>query len=199
VLSERVRALAAMVAYGVDEETVTLTFLDGIGGTLARRLRDVGVTDIEALAICDAEELARVRGVSAARAARWIAEATNKIKTRSAFSLHESGRKTQASTGSWPSHVDPYRLRRALELKVCRQGDGFVVSGGLEPHRVTSESENLACDCADFAKGHTCKHVLAARLHRKDAQLFTLVERLSSQPSAGSLDLFHLWFDGGKR
>jgi hypothetical protein len=74
-----------------------------------------------------------------------------------------------------------------------------VVSGGLEPHRVTPTDENLACDCADFSKGQACKHVLAARLQRKDAELLPLVERLSSQPSAGSLDLFHLWFDGGKR
>ena len=75
-LPQRVRALAAMVAHGVDEQVVTLTFLDGIGGTLARRLRDAGITDIEELALADTEALPKVRGVSAARAARWIAEAT---------------------------------------------------------------------------------------------------------------------------
>jgi helicase len=199
-LSDRVRSLAAMVAYGIDEETVTLTFLDGIGGTLARRLRTAGVTDIEDLAVTDTQELAKIRGISAARAARWIDEAAEKIKTRSALSLHESGNRIETSIDSWPSQIDPYRLRRALELKVCRQGDRVLeVSGGLEPHRVTYGAEKVACDCTDFTNGHTCKHVLAARLHWKDVELVPLVDRILSQVNTGAIDLFQLWFDGGQR
>ncbi len=198
-LPERVRALTSMVAHGVDEQVVTLTFLDGIGGTLARRLRDAGVTDIEELALADADEVAKVRGVSTARATRWIAEATEKIRTHSAFSMRETGRTTETAADSWHSSVDPYRFRRALDLEVRRRGDGFTVSGGLEPHRVTRAESLLACDCADFAKGRACKHVLAVRLHCKDAELLPLLERLSSQVNTSELDLFHLWFDGGKR
>jgi helicase len=198
-LAERVRALTSMVAHGVDEQVVTLTFLDGIGGTLARRLRDAGVTDIEDLALADADEVAKVRGVSATRAQGWIAEATEKIRKRSAFSMRESGRTTETAADSWNSGVDPYRFRRALDLEVRRRGDGFTVTGGLEPHRVTRAESLLACDCADFAKGRACKHVLAVRLHCKDAELLPLLERLSSQISTSELDLFDLWFDGAKR
>jgi ATP-dependent DNA helicase len=198
-LRERVRALAAMVAHGVDEETVTLTFIHGIGGTLARRLHDAGISDIEGLALSETEDLAKFRGISAARAARWIEEATEKIRTRSAFSLREIGPRTARYSEIWTSSVDPYRLRRALDLEVRQQDATFAVSGGLEPHRVTRLGEHLSCDCADFSNGRTCKHVLAVRLHRKDAELLPLVERISSHVSAKELDLFHLWFDGGKK
>jgi helicase len=198
-LRERVRALASMVAHGVDEQVVTLTLLEGIGGTLARRLRDAGIADIEDLALTDPGDLAKVRGVSVTRAARWVSEASEKIKTRSAFSLRETGRMTEASSESWNSSVEPYRLRRALDLKVRSHGEGFAVTGGLEPHRVARADANLACDCADFAKGRECKHVLAVRLRCKDAELLSLTQHLSSEADAAGLDLFHLWFDGGRR
>jgi len=199
-LKERVRALAAMVAHGVDEQAVTLTYIDGIGGTLARRLHDAGITDIEELATTESEDLGKIRGVSVKRAERWIEEATEKIRNRSAFSFRESGARAETQSGSWNSSVDPYRLRRALDLTVQTQGDGFSVSGGLEPHRVNGREGSLACDCADFAKGHVCKHVLAVRLHSKDAELVLLVERLAAEAGdASGLDLFQLWFDGGRR
>jgi helicase len=198
-LKERIRALAAMVAHGVDEQTVTLTYIDGIGGTLARRLHDAGITDIEELATAEPADLGQLRGVSVKRAERWIEEATEMIRRRSAFSFRETGSKAEALSGRWDSSVDPYRLRRALDLTVQSQGDGFTVSGGLEPHRIRRTGEALSCDCADFDKGHVCKHVLAARLHRKEPGLVSLVERLSAEGESCGLDLFQLWFDGGKR
>ena len=194
-LRERVRALASMVAHGVDEETVTLTFLDGVGGTLARRLHDAGISDIEELALSEIEDLAKLKGISTARAARWIDDATEMIRTRSAFSFREMGPTIASYSEKWIVGIDPYRLRRALDLKVRKQGDGFAVDGGLEPHRITCTTEQLSCDCTDFAKGHACKHVLAVRLHRKDAELLPLAGRISSYLNAGKLDLFHLWFD----
>ena len=198
-LKERVSALAAMVAHGVDEQTVTLTYIDGIGGTLARRLHEAGITDIEELAIAKADEIGKVRGMSKIRAERWIAEATCKIRSRSAFSFRETGGTTEGHRMIWDSSIDPYRLRRALDLTVRRQEDAFTVSGGLEPHRVSSRDEILVCDCTDFEKGQVCKHVLAVRLTRKEKELVSLVGRLSADAGAGSFDLFQLWFEGGKR
>ncbi len=60
-LLERVKALSAMVAHGLDELTVTLTYIQGIGAITARRLRDVGVTDIEELALVDSADDLRIR------------------------------------------------------------------------------------------------------------------------------------------
>jgi helicase len=198
-LKERVAALAAMVAHGVDEQTVTLTYIDGIGGTLARRLHHAGILDIEELATAEPANLGKIRGVSAKRAEQWIAEATEKIRGRSAFSFRETGESSTAKRGAWDSRIDPYRLRRALDLTVRFTGDAFLVSGGLEPHRVSGWDANLACDCSDFDKGHVCKHLLAVRLTRKEAHLVSLVGRLAADEGAGSLDLFQLWFSGGRR
>jgi helicase len=198
-IKERVQALAAMVAHGVDEQVVTLTYIEGIGGTLARRLHDAGIMDIEELATAEPEVLGRVRGVSVKRAERWIEAATEMIRSRSAFAFRETGARTETQSGFWNSSVDPYRLRRALDLTVHMQGDGFAVSGGLEPHRVGGAGESFSCDCADFDKGHVCKHVLAAQLHRKEPELVALVERLSAEEESCGLDLFQLWFEGGKR
>jgi helicase len=197
-LPERVRALAAMVTHGVDEQVVTLTYLHGIGGTLARRLSDAGITDVEELALAETEALAAVRGVSAARATRWIDEAAEKIRFRPAFSLRETGRAAETSRESWNSIVDPYRLRRALDLTVRQHGNEFTVTGGLEPHRVTQVKGRLGCDCADFVQGRECKHVLAVRMHGKDADLLSSMQRPSSRMTSG-LDLFHLWFDQGRQ
>ncbi|MFB3852594.1 MAG: DEAD/DEAH box helicase [Vicinamibacterales bacterium] len=198
-LQERVKALAAMVAHGVDEQVVTLTFLSGIGGTLARRLRAAGISDVEELALADPEDVAKARGVSKVRAERWVNEATELIRTRSAFSLRETGRTVTASHADWPCEIDPYRLRRALDLRVRKKPEGFAVDGGLEPHRVRLVGDTLVCDCADFDKGQTCKHLLAVRLFRKDHDLARLVERLAADGVAGQLDLFQLWFEGGRR
>jgi helicase len=194
MLADRVRALAAMVAHGLDEQTVTLTYVSGIGGTLARRLRDAGIEDIEDLAQADSNDLAQVRGVSASRATRWIAEAAQLMTPRSAFSLKESGPSGRSTLTALSLPADPYRLRRALDLTVRRQAGGHLVSGGLEPHRVQSASTGLRCDCADFEKGHECKHVLAVRLSRNDSELLPIVERLSAGSSTVDLDLIQLWF-----
>lgn len=200
-LEERVRALASMVAHGIDEEAVTLTFLPGIGGTLARRLHEVGVSSIDDLCIAEPDEVAMVRGVSLKRAVKWIEAATEMIKTRSAFAFREmrSEEYVESSGANWPSSIDPYRFRRSLELKVTLQRRyQYEVSGGLEPHRIIAHPERpIQCDCADFAKGNHCKHLLAVRLHRKEPDLLELRERLQSTPgTTKGLDVFRLWFEG---
>lgn len=196
-VAERVWALHAMVTHGVDEGTVTLTFLPGIGGAIARRLHAAGITDIEELALADPVDVVAVRGVSPQRARRWVAEAVEKVRTRSAFTFRETPRLGYALRGEWTASVDPYRLRRALDLQVRRSGPASIVSGGLEPHRVSLGPTARYCDCADFGRGHECKHILAVRIHRSDGELAPLVARLASEQRDGALDLLHLWFGRG--
>jgi helicase len=188
-----------MVEYGLDEESVTLTFINGIGGQLARRLCDSGVMNIEELAQADAPDLARLRGISEARADSWIDEATRRLPLQSALILLEVGEKANASSQRLDSAVDPYRLRRALELRVSQDTPRtLTVTGGLEPHRVRLIGRHLRCDCGDFGAGNTCKHVLAVRLQQGDRVLDELVERILSEPDGGPLDLFMLWYGKGE-
>ena len=200
-LKERVRALAAMVAHGVDEQTVTLTYIDGIGGTLARRLHEAGVIDIEELAH------GRVRG--AREASRGVREAGGAVDRGShrddpqpvgvlvpRDGCEDRDRSRDPGIPAWIlTGCDGHWI-----LRFRRRQTGLRSAGASSRIESMVVATTLACDCADFAKGRACKHVLAVRLHSKDAELVLLVERLSAEAGdASGLDLFQLWFDGGKR
>jgi helicase len=93
--------------------------------------------------------------------------------------------------------IDPYRLRRARDLRVTEDGSAYRVTGGLEPHVVRADEGRLLCDCPDAAEGHLCKHVLAVRLHRQDGELLRLLPGVEQRGEAGPLDLAALWLSGG--
>ena len=199
-LEERVRALVQMVTHGLDELAVTLTFVHGIGGKMAKRLGASGFADIEDLACAEPHHLANVRGLSSSRAHRWVREAEKLVKTRHALILNETSNVAVATAGEWPANIEPYRLRRAMDLMVKpSQADQYTVSGGLEPHVVKGTRKVSKCDCVDFSKGHVCKHILAVRLHKKDRDVRVLAKRLSASSRNNELDLFHLWFQHESR
>ena len=190
---ERMKALRQMVAHGIDERAVTLCFVPSIGGTFARRLAGRGVGDIEDLAGAEPEDLAGLKGLSEKRARQWIDEAARTIKTRHALRLRDVGPKSEAGTSGWPRDVDPYRLRRSLDLKVQTVGPGaYRVTGGLEPHEVTVSGPAWACDCVDRERGNACKHLLAVKRVRRDDEVTRLVGSLTSGAGNG-LDLLQLW------
>jgi helicase len=192
---ERLAVLRRMVAGGLDEEVVTLTLVPGIGPKLARRLQSAGVADIEALAQATPNDLANVGRLSRERAARWIDEATRLIRSRSALRYRETGTSGTVQYHGFPADVDPYRLRRALDLKAVGEDGGmYRVTGGLEPHQVVWRQGSPQCDCLDFASGKICKHVLAVRLARGDEGLARLAQQLRAVGETASLDLFDLWF-----
>ena len=60
--------------------------------------------------------------------------------------------------------LDPARVQRALALDVEPIVDGYLVTGGAEPHVVRGRE----CDCLDarFHRG-PCKHRVATYLHRQ--------------------------------
>jgi len=192
---ERIGALLQMVTGGLDEDTVTLTLVPGIGPTLAKRLAEAGIEDIEMLAQAETETLAGVRGLSEKRATTWVEAATSTLSECSALRYREIGRKVHLAGGEWPDAVEPYRLRRALELTVQSAGAGrFLVSGGLEPHWVTTGASGLQCDCVDASKGNRCKHALATQLQLGEPLLRRLAHRVGERTS-GTLDLFGLWME----
>jgi helicase len=201
-LRERVTVLHRMVLHGLDEEAASLTLVEGLGGVMAGRLKAAGITDVEALAQAEAADLDGVRGLSRARALRWIERATELVRTCSAFRYREARPPGPAASAprSWPPDLDPYRLRRALELRVgAKDGGAYRVVGGLEPHLVQSQGGGLSCDCADARDGNVCKHVLAVRLYQRESDLVRLAWRLEEVGKAGAIDPLVLWFGGSSQ
>ena len=179
--SQRVSAVVAMVCAGLDDAAATLAQIDGIGPVLARRLRDdAGVADVEDLAVADPSELAaRVRGLSAARAARWIDDAAGFVVRGGAHRFREiAGDGSAAARPGVARGLDPSRWARAkaLAVRAIEPGARWLVEGGAEPHVVQSqpaddggagaataiEAQRWSCDCADWT-GRLCKHVVAVR------------------------------------
>jgi helicase len=195
VLHERARALYTMVAAGIDERAVTLASVSGIGPILARRLQEAGIIDLQHLAGLQPVDLSGLPGISRRRATIWITQACDLVSTSSmpSFDVDAPAPTLRAADAQ---AVDPYRLRRACDLRVYGpDGDTYRVTGGLEPHRVHMEGGTPVCDCHDADEGHICKHVLAIRLHRGDRELRRLVKQLTAGPTAdGPLSLFDLWY-----
>lgn len=197
-VSERVRILLAMVQHGLDETTATLTYVPGIGPTLARRLVEAGIGDIEDLAQAEPKCLANIRGVSLDRASRWIEAASDLLTIYPPHRLKEFGPTVRGERETWPDGVDPYRLGRAIELSVKLTGKHrFLVTGGLDPHQVQldPDGDNCKCDCRDFAAGHVCKHILAVRLKNGDSSLHSITKRICQPSPTDSLDLHSLWLE----
>ncbi|MEO0373759.1 MAG: DEAD/DEAH box helicase [Cyanobacteria bacterium P01_A01_bin.17] len=193
--SEKVRILAHMVSTGLDEQAVTLTLISGIGAKMARQLQQAGIADVEDLALADPLALTKLPGIGQKRAAQWVKAAEEMVDCHSsAYRYRESLSVGHLQTTHWPAEIEPYRLRRALELKVQGQDGGvYRITGGLDPHRVRMGDGQFSCDCPDFGKGHLCKHILAVRLFRGDAELRNLVAALAQNEPTLGLDLFQLW------
>ncbi|SIO63309.1 helicase [Singulisphaera sp. GP187] len=198
-LAEKIHALQRMVQAGLDEEVITLTLIPGLGPAWARRLKLAEITDLESLAQAEPETLAAMPGMSLRRARKWTEAAVDLVRTRSAYWYRESraSAPTFPEAPEWKSHgIDPYRLRRSLDLKLRPAGEGtYHVWGGLEPHVVRQQGSDWVCDCPDARKGQTCKHVLAVRLARGDRSLYAAVNTTENDRSSGPINLRDLWFE----
>ena len=77
--------------------------------------------------------------------------------------------------------VDPARLLRALALRVEGVSSNvYGVSGGREPHTVTTDDVPWQCDCPDsvYRPNIRCKHLVAVYFAR---QLASPVRRVLRQ------------------
>ena len=83
--------------------------------------------------------------------------------------------------------MDAARLVRAVHLTVERVAPGrYLVTGGAEPHEVTVDAAGtLRCACTD-ALVHRgaigCKHTLAVRLMRADADVLEALRDVVPMP-----------------
>jgi helicase len=186
--------LRAMIRHGVPRSALTLVAVPGIGSKRAMALRRAGVCSLEALLSTSPAALGALLRLKPAKVEKILAATAEVLKDRyieDPFNIEAmESEPTPAHRFCslppvWPHCVDPYRLRRALQLNVDHLSDEVVrLSGGSEPHavRVVHNIRGrpaYACDCADFAKGTSqCKHIIRARFERNDAR--DLLETLRS-------------------
>lgn len=203
-LDDQLLAVRSMVCAGLDDEQATLALIDGVGPVLARRLIDAGIDDVEDLAVSDAAALAAaVRGLSAARAQQWIAQAAEHLGSGGAFRFREweADHADIADTprASREARLDYFRWQRASLLTVLSGvPDTWTVSGGSEPHEVLRVDGEVRCACKDAGKGHLCKHAIAVRAVLGDPAIPPFSPAAFEAPdevedSGGSLNLIQEW------
>ncbi len=189
----RIELLRQKILNGIEGPAASLTLVDGVGSSWARRLSEHGITDLAALAAAVESDLASLPKLGEKRAATWIKQAAERLL---AIPPAVSGRRVPTLPPDTDLPVDPYRLRRAIELTVeCGRRDRWTVTGGSEPRQVVRIRKTLTCSCPDHAKGNTCKHLLAIRLHLKDESILQAVRQVNAAVDIPFLDLFSLWFD----
>lgn len=213
--------LKLMIEYGIPRESLSLIRIKDIGTRRARLLMQAGIsTSEQVVQVCDSC-LSRILHVKSRKVIGRITDSARKVVERLGagyFSQlqteamrNEAGKikdnTEQTSLQNWPSSIDPYRLRRALELKVDHVSlDCVRISGGTEPHTVTIHhitkmAKTYRCDCLDFAKGQSnCKHVVRTRLElRDDADLLALLRRLQAKEDRPlRYSLGDLWMQAGR-
>jgi helicase len=198
-LNSKIIALKNMINAGLNETTITLTLIPGLGPKMATRLAQHGIKDIEDLAQCDPESITDNGGISEKRASKWIQMAEELMGCRTYHYFNEAHSDLARIDCAWIPHIDPYRVRRALELQVTQISERcYQVTGGSDPHKIELDNDQLRCDCLDTAKGNICKHVIAVNITRNDPIFLGLRDQLLSNHQ-NDFDLFNLWINSGRR
>jgi helicase len=196
--TQRIELLHNMIANILPAEAATLTLVKGIGGRWARRLRERGFPNIHALASATLEDLESIPGLSKQRATAWLLSARSYASTPIPSNENTAPRISceNPSTNMSTEARDPYRARRAMDLRVSPDpAGGYTVSGGLEPHKVRATEADWVCDCADFVKGNLCKHIIAVRTYH-DQSMRRMPAMCPRQPQSHShINLLELWFE----
>jgi helicase len=210
------RDLTIMLEYGIPRKALSLAAIAGIGSKRGRLLMEAGIHTPKELLAFDRHKLGTIlrmkdAGIKKVRSSARCVQAFEEMDDPFAIELKAPGtngsRAEVKVARGWPADIDPYRLRRALELNVdFASGEVVLVSGGSEPHRVCISEDarhrrSYGCDCADFAKERrNCKHVLRARLELgDDTDLQPLLRLLTSdQERPLRYSLGELWMKTGR-
>jgi helicase len=207
--------MQTMVRKGVPQDALDLARVPGIGPKRAMTLRANGICSLETLLSTHPVTLGALIRLQPARVEKLLNAAAEALKVsgiEDPISIEVTNKEPQSQPPYssqhpvWPFDVDPYRLRRALELNVDHCSAEVVrVSGGLEPHivRIVNDASGdraYVCDCLDCGKGaRQCKHVIRARLERNDARdLLAALASLKPDPHrALRYSLGELWMKVG--
>jgi helicase len=191
--TRRIELLRNMVACGLPESSAILASISGIGPKWLQTLNSHGISNLNDLSRADFRRL-KIKGLSLPRARKWRKAALKLIENPLPSVEHIAPTIDCAIFTTSRQPYDPYRMRRARDLTVRKVSaeKGYAVQGGLEPHRVTRKEKQWQCDCADFAKGNLCKHIIAVNMHLHQTGSNNLQQDKSL--SDNTIDLFELWF-----
>lgn len=207
----QIQLLLPMIEYGLPSKALKLVKVKGIGSKRALALLRAGISSLDGLlaaspiTISTAIRLRQEKCADIQATAKNILEEENIIDP---FGLPNDPMPAapHEAINNWPKHVDPYRLRRALDLKVThRSNECLRVEGGTEPHTIqiclTNHFQRIyKCDCMDAIKGNLCKHVMRARLEMGDGK--ELLSALQAFQTAKAQPLRYaltdLWIQGAE-
>ena len=167
-----------MVRYNIDSQLVSLTCLKGVGGKIAKKLSEHGYSTTNELRKASIGDLEIIDGIGEKLAKSIIDQVTNLKKELPVYS--EGPEIEYDSIQEINTFIDPYRLRRSLELSVKgKDGGRFCITGGREDHIVVIRKGHMQCDCLDYQKNQwDCKHILCAKRAIGDPSITKMVKRI---------------------
>lgn len=172
--------LATMLQYEISSDLVNLTQLHGVGGKTARLLAAAGYSDIEVLSKATSAEIFSIKGIGKKSAESITKQARKLVQTGALESYSEEQNDSCVAYRSIKSSIDPYRLRRSLELTIRgHEGSVYYITGGREDHIVRFLDAGYVCDCLDYQKnGGICKHILCVKRSKGDAEITKLIKKI---------------------
>ena len=189
--------LTNMLHYQIKSEYVALTKLSGVGGKTAKLLAIHGYTTLQSIAISTQKELASIKGIGSKLAEKIVLQARELVangETETYTETPVTGMETRSAT---QVHVDPYRLRRSMEMYVKGTDYGtYLITGGREDHIVKIISKTFSCDCLDYEKHHVdCKHILCVKRSLGYPEIIKLVKRIKEDKNHSIREsLSSLWY-----
>ena len=189
--------LTNMLHYQISSEYVTLTKLDGVGGKTAKLLSSHGYKNLSLIANADPSKLASIKGIGKKLSELIVPQAAKLIADGDDYSYSEKLLPDITSRKTAKTSIDPYRLRRSMELSMKGSDGGkYHITGGREDHVVLRQGNTFICDCLDFEKRHEdCKHILCVKRALGDSEILKMIKRIKEDKNHSIREaLPSLWY-----
>lgn len=189
--------LTNMLQYQISSEYATLTKLDGVGGKTARLLVSHGFTTLKSIANADFLQLSSIKSIGKKRTPKIMSQAADLLVNGEDITYSEDLMTDVKQRKTIKTTVDPYRLRRSMELSIRGSENGkYLITGGREDHIVIRNQNIFSCDCLDYEKcRQDCKHILCVKRSIGDSKINKMAKRIKESKSYSIREsLPSLWF-----
>ena len=189
--------LTNMLHYQITSEYVALTKLDGVGGKTAKSLASHGYKSLSNIANADPSQLSSIKGIGKKLSVKIIPQAAELIANGEDSIYSEELLSESTSRSVAKTSIDPYRLRRSMELSLKgTDGGKYHISGGREDHVVLRQGSSFHCDCLDYEKRREdCKHILCVKRSLGDPEILKMIKRIKEDKNHSIREaLPSLWY-----